>query len=335
MTQKKLQAKKKHHHVWANYMKRWSPNNRDVYFTTRQKKLQFHSVNGISAELDFYRVRHLTNNHIKLIKSISRLADKDLQKLHMDYLSDYLKIQHLEERYRRSNIKIKELDLQIEALKANGIENYHTAHENEVQSVLDSLADRDLSILDAGNNMINFIQFYAHQITRTKTFKNTVMLAYSKANEETELDLIKLLNESWWFIGYMFGMNIGRSLYLERKTDNHCLLLNDTNTPFITSDQPIVNVHQALTNEVKPPEDHECDHFFPISPNVAYMINKSDRFPRGTVNVSEDIVDEMNTKIARSALVNIISNSEESLKPYRKYVGTWHQKVKDSLGGKA
>jgi hypothetical protein len=336
MTDKKrLEAKRNHHHVWANYMKRWSSNEQDVYITTRQKKIISHSVRNIAVEKDFYRVGHLTQEHINLIKGFSSLADKDLHKLHMAYLNDYRFIQYLEAKYRQSNKKDKEIEQLLEAMKANGIENYHTAHENEVQPILESLANRDLSILEDNEHMLNFMQFYAHQITRTKTFKDNIKIACSRANDATGKSFNKILEESWWFLGYMFGINIGRSLYLSRKDDVHCLLLNDTDTPFITSDQPSINVHHAYTKEVKPPEDDECDHYFPISPSVAYMINKSNRFPRGKVAVTEDIVEEMNIKVAISARVNIISNSEESLKPYRKYVGTWHQKVKDSLGWKA
>lgn len=279
MNKKRLEAKRNHHHVWANYMKRWSPNNRDIYYTTKNKKIAFDSVRNIAVEKDFYRVGHLTQEHIELIKRFSSLADKDLHNLHMSYLSDFILIQHYEEIYKKQKRRFKEIDKQLEALRSNGIENYHTAHENDVQHILESLANRDLAILDVSNNMIKFMMFYAHQITRTKTFRDNIKIACSRANDATGNNFNKILEESWWFLGYMFGMNIGRSLYLNRKEDVHCLLLNDTDTPFITSDQPSINVHHSYTKEVKPPEDNECDHYFPISPNVAYMINKSNRFP--------------------------------------------------------
>ncbi|GCF90620.1 hypothetical protein SMBr_28640 [Shewanella sp. M-Br] len=58
------------------------------------------------------------------------------------------------------------------------------------------------------------------------------------------------------------------------------------------------------------------------------MINKSNRFPRGKVQVSFDVVEEMNINIAKRANFHIIGNSEESLKPYKKFVGSNLKAVK-------
>lgn len=331
ISKKSLEPKRNHHHVWANYMKRWSPNNRDIYYTTKNKKIAFDSVRNIAVERDFYRVQYLTNEHAQVIRGFSKLSDEELQKHHMSYLNDYLLMQQLSVLYKKSSIKDETADKMIEAWFCNGIENYHTAHENEAQSILESLADRDLSVLDVSDNMIYFMQFYAQQITRTKTFRDTIIAGCTKSSSLADKNLAKTVRECWWFIGYMFGMNMGRALFFDRKNDTHCLLLNDTDTPFITSDQPIVNVHQALTDEVKPPEEHECDFYYPISPNVAYMVSKSNRFPRGKLQVSVDLVDEMNIKIAKRANVHIISNSEESLKPYKKHVGIRLNLVKEQL----
>jgi hypothetical protein len=337
---KLLEAKKNHHHVWANYMKRWSPDNKQAYYTTKKNnEIRFDSVKNIAVERDFYRVKPLTPEHVQIIKKWSSESPIDLYELHMSYLSDYLRMQHLESLYKQSGQKDEIADNMIEAWKCNGVENYHTAHENEIQETLEALANRDLSVLDNDDNMINFMQFFGQQIARTKNFKDTVSngvgnskATLDKSMQELANHITKLTLECWWFIGYMFGMSLGRSLYLDRNNDIHCLLINDTDTPFITSDQPIVNVHKALSNEIKPPEDHECDLYYPISPSVAYIINKSHRFPRGKVQVSVEVVEEMNIKIAKRANFHIIGNSEESLKPYRKYVGSNLKAVKTAHG---
>ncbi|GIU04826.1 MULTISPECIES: DUF4238 domain-containing protein [unclassified Shewanella] len=339
ISKKSLQGKKNHHHVWANYMRRWASDNKNVFYTTKNNKniVRKDSVKNVAVERHFYRVQPLTREHVQVIKRWSSESPEDLQELHMSYLNDYLKMQYMASVYKQSGIKDEVADKMLEAWRCNGIENYHTAHEDEVQDVLKALANRDLSVLDDSENMIHFMQFFGHQIARTKNFKDLANTGMGKSNELIDERLralaehiAKLTQECWWFIGYMFGMNLGRSLYLDRKDDVHCLLINDTVTPFITSDQPIANVHQALTDEIKPPEDHECDFFYPISPNVAYMINKSNRFPRGKVQVSVDVVEEMNTKLAKKANVHIIGDSEESLKPYKKYVGVNLNAVKSA-----
>lgn len=322
---KYLEAKRNHHHVWANYMKRWSPDNKQVYYTTKKNNdIRFDSVKNIAVERDFYRVKPLTSEHIQIIKKWSSESSEDLRKLHMSFLNDYLDTQDLELLYHKIGKKDDIADKMFEACKSNGIENYHSALENEVQELLDALINRDLSILDKNDNMLKFMRFLGQQIARTKNFKDNI--------SNTADNHIKTLTlECWWFISFMFGLNIGRALYLNRKDYTHCLLINETDTPFITSDQPVVNVHSALTDEIKSLKNNEVDFYYPISPKIAYMINKSNRFPHGTVKVSFDVIEEVNIKIAKQANFHIISNSEESLKPYKKFVGSNFKSVKSTL----
>ncbi|WP_172116705.1 DUF4238 domain-containing protein [Halomonas hibernica] len=331
MSSKRLQAKRNHHFVWAYYMKKWSTNNRDIYFTTKNKTIVFDSVRNVAVAQDFYQVGKLTKTHLEVIKGFLGDADEDLKRLHMSYLSDFIIFNRIEGYVDSNNILDDEVEQELKAFKSNGIENLHTAHENEVKHILDRLIEGDLSVLEDKDRMMNFLIFYAHQMTRTKTMKDNAFL-YKAKEDSVEGRYARILQESWWFVSYMLGLNVGRSLYLDRKSDNHCLLINNTDIPFITSDQPVINAYRKTHDIVKPPEEHECDHYFPLSPKVAYMINKSDRFPSGKVSVTEDVIEEMNTKIAKLANVNIISNSEGSLKPYRKYVGSWNQKIREQLG---
>ncbi|ENU80600.1 hypothetical protein F975_01654 [Acinetobacter sp. ANC 3789] len=132
-----------------------------------------------------------------------------------------------------------------------------------------------------------------------------------------------ILDKNWWFIGYVFGMNIGASFYISRTIDNHCLLINETQEGFITSDHPIINVHQSLSSKtVRVPEENEADFFYPISPKIAYMINKSDRFSKKINYVSLDFVKEMNKKMAENANKYIVSDDCNLIDIYKKHVGS-------------
>lgn len=79
---------------------------------------------------------------------------------------------------------------------------------------------------------------------------------------------------------YSTKPNIGFSLYSSRHDTRHALLVNDTEHPFITSDQPIVNVHACISEtEFSAPE--HADFYYPISPRIAYIICDSKRFLSG------------------------------------------------------
>ncbi|MBY8177713.1 DUF4238 domain-containing protein [Vibrio fluvialis] len=327
---KQLEATKNHHQVWANYMKRWSPDSLNVYYTTKRGNIAYDSVRNVAVERHFYRVGYLNEEHLEVIKNLSIHSDERLQKLHMSCLSYYLRMQKYSILYDNYGVRDDLMDRIMESWKCNGIEHIYTKHEGECQNIIESLAARDLSVLKERDNMMKFMQFYAHQMVRTKTFKDTVIAGYTRNTTKINSLSSKTMEECWWFVAYMFGLNIGRSLFLDRKVDTHCLLINDTDIPFITSDQPIINVYRSFNDkELRTPEEHECDHYYPISPNVAYMINKSDRFPSGFVKVGLDVVEEMNIKMARKANVHIISNSCESLKSYQNKVGEWFDIVKN------
>lgn len=164
--------------------------------------------------------------------------------------------------------------------------------------------------------MCKFMIFFGHQIARTVPFRDKVLVA--QKNEK----LRSIFKESWWFLSYMFGMNTGKSFFETRKIDKHCLLINDSDEDFITSDHPIINVHSKIdeTNLIAPSSE-EADYFYAISPRLAYMINKSDLYPNGINYVSIDFVKEMNRKLAFYADQYIIGTSETQLKVYKKFVG--------------
>ena len=205
------------------------------------------------------------------------------------------------------------------------MENLHSSHEVEVRSVIDALVSGKISILAEGENLINFVALIGHQVSRTKSFKEAYISIFPEISKmgDDAVQVHKLIEDCWWFVSYMLGTNIGWSLYTSRRCDSHCLLINNTKTGFITSDQPVINVHPDLKEgEVIPPNDDTCDFFFPLSPNAAYMINKSDMFPQGTNVISEDIAEELNTKVAKNAQTHIVGFDRDTVALYGKHVGT-------------
>lgn len=332
MNKKSLQAKKNHHYVWAHYLARWSDDGRNVWHTTPTGKIVRDSVRSFARENYFYRSRDLTPNHIYVIRHFSSLSPKHLQKQHETFLSDFWEVQKLRRAYRASGMHDHEVDSAFDALECNMVENLHSSHEREVRSIIDALVSGEISILTEDDNLINFVAFLGHQISRTKSFKerfSSTSPLFSKKGSHA-IKVHRLIEDCWWFVSYMLGLNIGWSLYANRKSDSHCLLINNTKTGFITSDQPVTNVHPDLKEgEVVPPTDDTCDFFFPLSPNAAYMINKSDMFPQGVNVISEDIAEAMNTKVAQAAQTHIVGVDRGTVALYGRHVGT-----RDAIAGR-
>ncbi len=191
--------------------------------------------------------------------------------------------------------------------------------------ILGALAEEKFDILQDSQSMREFMSFFGHQISRTKTFKDSVAQVLAR-RDAMEIAIADAIDGAWWFLSYMYGMNIGASLYMGRHNARHTLLINVTQVPFITSDQPIINVHSCVS-EADFVAPKNADFYFPISPRVAYTICDSERFQPSRHEVDEATVVELNTKVAAQAMVHIIGNSRDALLPFQEYIGRRYQKA--------
>ncbi|WP_410734470.1 DUF4238 domain-containing protein [Citrobacter portucalensis] len=324
MSRKDLEAKKRHHYVWANYLTRWGNGTKNVYYSTKTGKIAYDSVRAIAVDDYFYKTTKLTSKHVEIIKLFSSKSTDHLHRQHMLYLNDYLKMQRLETIFCESGMQDKETETLLHATKCNLMENLHSAHERSVQPVLAALADEQLDVLQNEQHMLDFMIFLGHQIARTKPFRDGIFRAQSRSNI-VEIEVAETMAHAWWFLSYMFGMNLGWSLYSSRNDTRHSLLINDTKLPFITSDHPIVNVHSCVSeSELKAPE--HADFYYPISPRIAYIICDSKRFALGKNIVDESTVNNFNVKVASQAMIHIIGSTENSIMPLKKYIGRHYEK---------
>ncbi|KRP41461.1 DUF4238 domain-containing protein [Pseudomonas poae] len=315
---KDLEAKKHQHHVWANYLLRWGRGTNNVHYTSKTGKLAHDSVRGIVVDDYFYKTTPLSNENIEVIKYLSSSSPPFMQKIHMNFLNVFLAAQRIQELYRALGIKDEKGDQIIHALECNMMENLHSLQETGVHSTLSALAEENYEVLNEPENMIELLLFIGHQFARTKTFRDGAIRITNTS--DTDEAMSKTMSHAWWFISYMFGMNIGSTLYKRANTSTHTLLINNTDKPFITSDQPVINVHPSVTESgfLAP---KMVDFYYPISPRVALIICESKRFDPGRQAVDSSFVDELNSRVAKQTLIHIIGDTREAISPYKKLVG--------------
>lgn len=331
MAPKYLEAKKRHHYVWAKYLTRWGSGTKSVFYTTKSGKIAHDSVRAIAAEDYLYKVTTLTKEQVDVIKGFSRLSPESLQQQHMSYLSDFLKLQQAEAIYRQSRVRSQEVEQHLHALKCNLLENLHASHEQAVQPVFEALAAEQIEVLQDNRHMLEFMVFFGHQFCRTKPFRDGVVRSLARSNA-MEICVADAVAHTWWFMSYMFGMSFGNSLYLSRHEDKHALLINDTSVPFITSDHPIVNVHPCVSETAFIAPEH-ADLYYPISPRIAYIICDSGRFIPGRNAIDETTAVELNSKLASQAMVHIVGSSESAIRPFQSFIGRRAQKAQKQRKG--
>ncbi|KIC34732.1 hypothetical protein RA25_02805 [Leisingera sp. ANG-S5] len=321
MPPKKFQVKKNHHHVWARYLQEWSADGKDVWHTTLKGKISLHSIRDICREDYFYKSNFLTSDHMKMIEGFSKLGDDDAQAMHAKYLSDFVFIQQLEKLYRNHSVSDAQVERMFETFRCNTIENYHGAHEREAAPIVSQLLEGDFTPLHNDKDLIMFLNFLGHQLTRTKTFKDRVLEAVPKTGlGGLDQDRFKtVLEECWFFISYMYGMNIGRNLYFGRQRTIFCILENSEDEPFITSDSPVINLCNTEDRKNLPDVD-QLDLYYPLSPERAIVACRSGAFPPGITKVSKETVEDVNLTMAQHARAHIIGSEEEVIKRYHREI---------------
>lgn len=318
---KALQAKKNHHYVWAEYLRRWAREKDNVYCLTEKGKIRYDPVTAMLKDDYFYKTKALLPTDVQFILAIQSSAPPYLQEIHAKWISHFLLRQDLGVNYRQSSIKIEGLDQALHALSCNELENIHAAHEKAVLDVMEELAHENLEVLETKENWRAFTTYLGQQITRTKRMRDGYFNILN-SQKRLPLEQVQIAKQTWWLQSLLLGINVGESLYLSRDSMNLSMLINRTSTPFITSDHPVVNVHECATN-VHPTS---TDIFYPISPRLAITLCDSMQFPKGKHQVDDLTADHLNRMVAAQANKHIVGDSDEILKAYKKLVGSNAQK---------
>lgn len=319
--EKHKHVKRNHHYVWSFYLKSWATGN-DLFYITPKGKISQGSVKGLAKETDFYKISPLNDEDVEFIKNFSAKSPQFLQDIHMLHLADFIRLSHVSNRISNLEYSSEELSKIDSVIRHNSLENLHSFIENTAVEVVSKLAQGDYDCLKSKDNMIAFCSYIGHQISRTKSFKDKSMetIYSNKASSNILSSHIELLEKNWWFLSFMFGINIGCSLYQSRDQDNHVYIINKTDHPFITSDEPIINLHSSLNKLSEKEAPDFADFYIPLSPKYAYMINNSSEFNHLANLIEADEVMKFNTKIAEKSYKTIFGSTEMSLKFHNKTI---------------
>jgi hypothetical protein len=321
--QKNIQIKKKHHYIWGHYLNQWSVNN-GVYYITKSNKIACDSAKGLSWEHGFYKIQPLRDEDIHFIIQWSKKSPEFLQKTHRAFLNNFIEISKRLHLIDALNINSEEIEGVSSALRYNSLEDLHSDIESKVLPTLNELWDGNPKILSNSENMDTFCSFIGQQLARTKHFKELALktLEHESMQIQKYPNYKSLFERNWWFISFMFGINIGSSLYRSRNSDKHIFIFNNTELPFVTSDNPAINIHPSLANLADGEDPKIMDLFFPLSPKLGYMINKSNEYDHLEFSIHENDVIKLNKMITKKSDKTLYSNSEIILKELRNYRST-------------
>ena len=114
---------------------------------------------------------------------------------------------------------------------------------------------------------------------------------------------------------HMVAGNVGLSLFADRNRHKIMLLENSTSTPFVTADQPVINIATS-PKDTKPPAKFEL--YCPLSPTKAMLLLEphSDFCPANS-SVPETFVSLYNLRMAAYSYRQVFSISPNVLESIR------------------
>lgn len=341
------QKKRKHHYVFQRYLSAWTINGK--LWCEREGKVFSTGTGDVAQERDFYRLRPLNEDEIRFHNMVLGNGSPEVQRamsIHMDAYLQPIKWQIqvtglkrlLELRfggYSKIPVElqegIKELEQLTDTAVNNTDEDYYCEIEGEGSKWLNQLQKYDTSfyyenrnsIVDLGyydDEQFHFLYFVCVQYFRTKAVRERWIASFghclddprfSRLNIPREnINLENLLPHVIWDVQNMAAFT------LRNKNAPLTLLVNKTKIPFITSDQPVIN----LCADYKKPEEEANGliFYYPISPGVAILLNGKDT--QNEVCLTEDKVDFYNKAIVQASYQCVFANKREVIEQYCKTV---------------
>jgi Protein of unknown function (DUF4238) len=198
---------------------------------------------------------------------------------------------------RSSNI-----DAMIDIHRTNALEDYHARIEASFLPLLDRLLKKDVSFYSTDEGCIIFLHFICTQHMRTKGIKSRTIEIVRQKNG---LDLTRI----WDIMSHMFSVNMGASLFLQRKKRKLAIIENSTDVPFITCDQPLINLHSNWMQPVT-----KLSFYYPLAPRLALILSDVDEAPAySTDSLTPTQVLALNAKIIEASHSQVFGTSEASI----------------------
>ncbi|WP_082113651.1 DUF4238 domain-containing protein [Chromobacterium vaccinii] len=302
---KSQNPKRRHHHVWQHYLKPWT-NNGSIW-CLQDGKIFSTGTTVVAIERDFYKVSRLNNSQTIYLKKFFSFGNNEtLDKNHHSFI-DMVQAPYQIMEIAKKTLTQEEINEHLNNYSLNALEDYHAKIEASFAPYLKQALQKDTRFYLSDDSCIDFLHYICTQYMRTKGIKEKTIQANINSN-------LPDLTPMWNMMIHMFAVNIGWSLFAERQRRKLVIIENNTNTPFITGDQPAINIKAKETNQ-----QDEFSIYYPISPSLALIlceVNQDPTYPEHGISALQ--VSELNQRIVRASYKQIFSHSKEYLETISK-----------------
>jgi len=300
---------KKQHYVWRNYLGAWKNAKEDKLIWTgliKQNEVKELGLMDVAQGSYFYKLAELNDSELGFLRKLTNTLPPGSKNIAELLLTGYIMFTQLKQDMALGKVKSNQ-DFEHEVKKIE-----HAAFEN-IQTQIEGLGSRLLkcnSIADieelAKEDEYEFLYYLWVQYMRTKSMKDRV------SDSMDERKWLQDLNRKCWpFFNLVMAMCMVETMVI-KKDHRYVFLKNDSDTPFITGDQPAINALGNISDEEGFAKQLKV--FYPMSPTKALCIafDAGDKFCEKTVD--RDFVKRMNQMIMEESLLHIFANEAKVLK---------------------
>jgi hypothetical protein len=294
------------HYVPQFYLRAWAT--RKKLWVLQDRKIFQSNVRNVAAQNYFYRLHDLCPEDIQFVREMAIENSPEGLKSGHEFLLNVFTLPHRAKRVLEQSDREKpEAHRLLEQVITNMNENYHGSIESDFKHHVDALIAGDLRFLEDIEQEMIFYRGLAVQMLRTNAMKRAKAI-FQPAQYETFLRVSNVVMQ-------ILAVNLGLNLYTTRKENRIVLLDNHSSVPFVTADQPIINI-AANPNETAPPKGFEL--YYPLSPRRAMLLLEpnSSRVPAG-LSVSAGTAHMYNLSIAAHSHYQVFASAPEELEAIR------------------
>lgn len=275
---------KKQHYVPQHYLKEWGNKGLILTLLKKQNKINNLNIKDVCEKKYFYRLNNLSNEEICNLNNFTNTLFNDFGDLNF-FIVYLIKLFILSTKDNELSINL--LEKILSKIEYNGSKLVCCKSINDFKNIYD----------------IDVLQYIIFQYCRTDKFNQNVKndLFIDKEKQKMYLNVFP-------YIIFLISNRLTYNIFYYKHT-MFTFLINDTNIPFITSDNPIININNSF--------------YYPLSPKYALLMytnenicdNKND-FLEEYVNL--DFVNEYNNYIFDNSYKFVFSIDENILKKYIK-----------------
>ncbi len=296
------------HYVARFYLKPWAEKGKVYCLNLKHRQILHKGLRGIANEKRFYRLQDLTADERRLIERVAiEPCPEALREVQRNFITLFCLPPQLKKHVESKHVNSKftsSLDDMIE----NAAENYHARIENSLKQFIDSMLAGSTGFYSNDRQAAEFLYTICVQFTRTKRAREAALMQIGATFKGCNVERV------WSVLSHIIATSVGRSLYADRKAFKLLLVDNSTDTPFITTDQPIINLHATFTGLAP----DKLEFFYPLSPRKAMLLVETSNAARADSSPSTVAVNSYNILMVRNSFEQVFSNSADYLETVKK-----------------